>query len=267
MQKHVKHIRKRTKINFSLRNLIQIIKSWLEYNAINNKEYALIEEAIRIPICDYLAQIEGELILEKKIEEFENDKKFDLYFKPLNEKKYYFEFKFVQEGYTSSPSEIERFFDDIIRLRTKAKKRNTECYFLAFGIKKDFKDEFSELNKGKKQTKQPQKKVKNKKTFNPLNGRPYTSKGRPRKYGNGNVFEEMFSFKDNDTKTIDFTNKYVKKLKKAFENGYKLTKKVLIKHPDFLKQLYKTKTTCTYLWAEECDFAGLGVWKVDADET
>lgn len=269
-----KRVRKRPNRTFSLRNLIQITKAWLEYNAINNKDYALIEEAIRIPICDYLAQVEGEIILEKTIEEFENNKKFDLYFKPQSGKSYYFEFKYVQEDYTSKPSEIERYFDDILRLRTKARESNTECYLLAFGVKEDFDDEFKNL-KGKleEDSEDPEAETATidvEKDFNPYNQKanpPKKRKGRHPKYGYGNIYEEMFSFTEKETKTINPDNEYVIKLKEAFEKKYKLTKATLSDKPDYIEQLYKVKTTCSYLlFNKDIDFTGLGVWKVEADD-
>lgn len=270
-----KRVRKRPNRTFSLRNLIQITKAWLEYNAINNKDYALIEEAIRIPICDYLAQVEGEIILEKTIEEFENNKKFDLYFKPQSGKSYYFEFKYVQEDYTSKPSEIERYFDDILRLRTKAKESNTECYLLAFGVKDDFEKEFKNL-KGKleEDSEAPEAEIEAidvEDVFNPFNqdaNPPKKRVGRPPKYGQGNIYEEMFSFIENEKKTIDFNNEYVIKLKDAFEDNYKLTETTLSDYPHYIEQLYKVKTTCSYLlFDKDIDFTGLGVWKVEADDT
>ena len=267
-----KRIRKRPSRSFSLRNLIQITKAWLEYNTINNKDYAFIEEAVRIPICDYLAQIEGELILEKTIEEFENHKKLDLYFKPQSGKNYYFEFKYIQEDYTSTPNEIERYFDDILRLRTKAKEPNTECYFFAFGIKDDFEKEFMNLRGKPEEDGDEEIEITQSEEsyYNPYNNQegetPPKRVGRPPKYGYGNIYEEMFSFREKEQKTIDVANEYVMKLKEAFERNYKLVESFSQEHPRYIEQLYSVKTTCSYLLIEKNDFAGLGVWRIEADD-
>ena len=249
----------RESTKFLPNKLVVTIKSWLDYYMAVNQEYVLSESTLKYPICSYLSQFYGPVVLEKEIVFFSNDRCFDVYFK-IGEEKYFIELKYAQKDYTYESSEIQRVFDDLMRLNAMSEYKHTNCMFIMCGSKKDFKNEFKE---GRPSVS----------TQTPVNGIPISQKskkrGRPRKYGNNNPYRQMFSFVKGKPKIIKAGNTSIKKMVQEFENAYSLSNKGARKFKDIsscVSYLKKMKTTLIDIIYDDNETTGrsaIGLWKIE----
>lgn len=244
---------------FSPNKLAVTIKSWLDYYMAVNQEYVLSESTIKYPICNYLSQFYGSVALEKQIVFFSDDRCYDFYFK-IGRENYFVELKYAQKDYTYESSEVQRVFDDLMRLNAMSEYKHSNCIFIMCGAKKDFKNEF----KDGRPSAQKQ---------NLVNGMPISpkskKKGRPRKYGNNNPYRLMFQFKGGKTRIINTRNAYVKKMVQEFENTYVLSDDGIRKFKDIsscVSNLEKIKTTLMDIIYDNNETTGrsaIGLWKVE----
>ena len=230
-------VRERTSKAFEINDLAHVTKACV------NKEYILSESSVRMPISDYLAQYSGEVVLEKNIDAFKQ-RKFDLFFE-RNGCSNYFEFKYVQPDYTKTGKEIQRFFNDLLRLKVMAQKWQTECFLVVCGSKKDFFNEFMG-NKGI-----------DKNAFNPWH-KPYCDRE--------NIYRKMFRFEKGLIKYIDFNDIDIKNLKNNFLYGrdkYILSNEFCYIYPHFFDDFFYVKTTCISLQIEDTSLSAVGIWKIE----
>jgi len=247
-------LRKRPIKDFVLKDMIDVTKSWMDYHYAINQEYVLSESSIKIPICNYLSQYLGDVELEKKIEEFQK-RHYDLFFS-VDEKKYFFEFKFVKNGYTCRKSEIKRYFDDIARLKNKADAENVECYLLVCGAKKDFLNEF----RGSLE----RQSFENIDTSSPtFDAELYVDEDEDVSSNSAESYKKMFAFEENAENELNMEDEELKRYKESFESDYHLTKATASAKPDFFKDFFELKTKCISLFCEEKDISALGLWKIE----
>ena len=168
--------------------------------------------------------------------------------------------EYAQKDYTYESSEVQRVFDDLMRLNAMSEYKHSNCIFIMCGAKKDFKNEF----KDGRPSAQKQ---------NLVNGMPISpkskKKGRPRKYGNNNPYRLMFQFKRGKTRIINTRNAYVKKMVQEFENTYVLSDDGIRKFKDIsscVSNLEKIKTTLMDIIYDNNETTGrsaIGLWKVE----
>lgn len=245
--------------DFSPNKFVVTIKSWLDYYMAVNQEYVLSESTLKYPICNYLSQFYGSVMLEKEVVFFSNDRCYDFYFK-IGKEKYFVELKYAQKDYTYESSEVQRVFDDLMRLNAMSEYKHTNCMFIMCGAKKDFKNEFKDGRpSAPKQTL--------------ANGMPISQKskkrGRPRKYGKKNPYRQMFQFKKGKIRIVNTKNISVKKMTQEFENDYSLSDIGIKKFKDMpscVSNLKKIKTTLIDIIYDDNETTGrsaIGLWKVE----
>lgn len=241
----------RENAKFDIESLALSIKAWLDYYMSVNQEYALSESTLHYPICNYLAQFSGKVILEEPLLIFNGNKSCDVYF-GKKRKKCYIELKYAQKDYTSTSSELLRIFEDLLRLKTMSLGQNVKCYFIICGPKNAFKNDFVEYGT---MANQP----------NPWNSKLKTKKKKPRKYKA--LYIDMFPFEVNKTKTVDLKDDKFKKLWEDFKEGYSLSTigKNKFKDMKALRRaigLFDTKAEC-YYGEDASGRSAIGVWKIE----
>ncbi len=259
---------------FDVKDLIDVAVSWFSYHVAVNRELILEEKSIKYPIADYLAQYTGDIKFEKKIEAF-YDRDFDLYFH-VNGKDYVFEFKFARDNYTGNPDEIQRVFNDLIRLNTVSD--NMECYFMMIGEKSKFIRNFKNLGK---------------ESVNPNPEGPSIAPANKTVPTETNPYEKMFIFENDTTKDLKdgngvevknamddkkaekilvFDNSDIKSMIDAFKDEkrchYKLSKEYKDKYGSIEKYFDQIKSLKTVLFrctkdASDSSRTGIGVWKIE----
>ncbi|MBO5423067.1 MAG: hypothetical protein J6A06_04680 [Fibrobacteraceae bacterium] len=216
---------------FDVKDLIDVAVSWFSYHVAVNRELILEEKSIKYPIADYLAQYTGDIKFEKKIDAF-YDRDFDLYFR-VNGKDYVFEFKFARDNYTGNPDEIQRVFNDLIRLNTVSD--NMECYFMMIGEKSKFIRNFKNLGK---------------EPVNPNLDGPSIAPANKTVPTKINPYEEMFIFENDTTKDLKDGNGV--EVKNAMDD--KKAEKILVfDNPDIKSRIdaFKDEKGCHYKLSKE----------------
>lgn len=259
---------------FDVKDLIDVAVSWFSYHVAVNRELILEEKSIKYPIADYLAQYTGDIKFEKKIDAF-YDRVFDLYFR-VNGKDYVFEFKFARDNYTGNLDEIQRVFNDLIRLNTVSD--NMECYFMMIGEKSKFIRNFKNLGKEpvNLNPKGPSIAPANKTVSTKIN--PYEKMfifendiTKDLKDGNGVEVKNAMDDKKAE-KILEFDNPDIKSMIDAFkdEKGchYKLSKEYKDTYGSMEKYFSQIKSLKTILFrctkdVSDSSRTGIGVWKIE----
>lgn len=139
----------RTK-DVNINQMATTIMWWLSYTSAVGRNYVLSEGAIKFPLSEYLetSNIE-ELILEYGHPKLSR-KKLDLFYqqkqKDLTVENFAFEFKYVKNGWTRTPDEKQRIFNDLMRLHY-FNNDNQKGYFLICGSQNDFVSDFQRIKK------------------------------------------------------------------------------------------------------------------------
>lgn len=219
---------------FDVKDLIDVAVAWFSYHVAVNRELILEEKSIKYPIADYLAQYTGDIKFEKKIDAF-YDRDFDLYFH-INDEDVFFEFKFARDNYTGNPKEIQRVFNDLVRLSTVATAGN-KCYFMMIGEKTKFIKNFVML--GKKQNLPTEE---GKPSIIPANASQAVSGKNP--------YEKMFVLGNNATK--DLKDNSGVEVKNAMDDN-KTEKNLKFDNPDIASMIdeFKDEKKCNYKLSEE----------------
>lgn len=125
-------------------DIAKTVSSWLSYNTSVSGMIGVQENMIDYPIKSFLVCHQNEW-LEATFEEthpYLKSRRIDFYYEDKKGTKYYVEFK-QAKAETRDESEIQRIFNDLIRLSIcKKKVNNDRCYFLMFGDVESYKKFF-----------------------------------------------------------------------------------------------------------------------------
>lgn len=228
---------------FSLENLAKAIQQWIGYKVAVNLKHVLAEDTLKIPVCDYLSRYMGVVELEKNIPIFCN-RQYDLYFKN-DSMECFFEFKYAQKGFMMKEDNIQRVYNDLLRLN--AADKNVSRYFIMCGQTVEFNETFKEFdrNVGKKQQIWPIQ-------------TPYV----PDK-----VYEKMFEFKKiGAVRQIDYADNEMMEFRKNFASEYKLHKEDVEQGEtieNVVEDISHVKTKLVYLQSHSQYPAAVGIWEVE----
>jgi len=127
------------------------LHSWLNYVSAVERGYVLAENSIIYPVSEFIGtKITGSKdIYLDRVHPNLKGKRLDLrFFSDLDGERHEvaMEFKYARQGYTEEPGEIQRIFNDILRLKLFTESHsNRKAYFLICGLQIDFLKAFQSI--------------------------------------------------------------------------------------------------------------------------
>ena len=232
---------------YSENDLGKSIQSWLSYQIALNRNYSIAESSINFPFGEYLSQYVSELELEKELKYF-GSRWTDAFFKLKDsvDVPYFFEFKYTKKGSTRNQPEMQRVFDDLMRLNSINYKKSRKFFIMA-GESEKFTTDFEQLKPGRTVTK---------------NKLPPTNRTSNTAYNS--VYNKMFSFDEkNPNKRITLNDPDISKLIKGFNSKYSkdYRNNPTLTYSQFSKKISKITTTLVFL-SNMGSSARVGIWEV-----